>query len=72
LTEILKKQVRKEERSVINGLLNAKDVTEVLSFDCENNAQSTKDLYQLALDKHPEAEKFISFPITRNITKKRT
>jgi transposase len=46
------------DRVNINGILNAKDVTDVLSVDCESvNAQSTKDLYQMALEKHLEAEK---------------
>ena len=46
------------DRVNINGLVNAKDVTDVIAVDCERiNAQSTKDMYQLALEKHPEAEK---------------
>jgi transposase len=42
----------------INGLLNAKDVTDVITVDSDSiNAQSTKEMYRLALEKHPEAEK---------------
>jgi hypothetical protein len=41
----------------INGLLNAGDVTDVIAHECESvNAESTKTLYQAALDKHPQAE----------------
>jgi transposase len=44
------------ERVNINGLLNAHDVTDVIAHDCVSvNAQSTKALYQAALEKHPEA-----------------
>ena len=40
----------------INGLLNAYDVTDVIAHDCESvNAQSTRELYEEALNKHPEA-----------------
>ena len=36
----------------INGLLNAYDVTDVIALDCECvNAESTKELYELALKK---------------------
>ena len=46
------------DRVNINGLVNAKDVTDVITIDCERiNAQSTKELYALALEKHPNAEK---------------
>ncbi|MDR0541164.1 MAG: IS630 family transposase, partial [Dysgonamonadaceae bacterium] len=46
------------DRININELVNAKDVTDVIYVDCENvNAQSTKELYQKALEKHPEAKK---------------
>jgi len=48
------------DRVNINGLVNAKDVTDVITVESERiNAQSTKELYQLALEKHPEAEKII-------------
>ena len=48
------------DRVNINGLLNAKDVIDVIALESERiNAQSTKELYQLALEKHPEAEKII-------------
>lgn len=44
------------DRVNINGLLNAYDVTDVIAHDCESvNAQSTKELYQAALEKHPDA-----------------
>lgn len=46
------------DRVNINGLINAKDVTDIIAVDCERvNAQSTKALYQKALEQHPEAEK---------------
>ena len=39
------------------GLLNAYDVTDVIALDCECvNAESTKELYELALKKHPNAK----------------
>jgi transposase len=48
------------DRLNINGLVNAKDITDVIAVDCEHvNAQSTKDLYQKALEKHPGAEKIL-------------
>lgn len=44
------------DRVNINGLLNAYDVTDVIAHDCESvNAQSTRELYEAALAKHPEA-----------------
>ena len=44
------------ERVNINGLLNAYDVTDVIAHDCDRvNAQSTKALYEAALERHPEA-----------------
>ncbi|MDR0540659.1 MAG: IS630 family transposase [Dysgonamonadaceae bacterium] len=47
-----------QDRVNINGLVNAKDVTDVIYVDCESvNSQSTKELYQKALEKHPEAKK---------------
>ena len=46
------------DRVNINGIVNARDVTDVIAIDCVSvNAQSTKELYQKALEKHPEAEK---------------
>lgn len=40
----------------INGLLNAYDITDAIAHDCESvNAESTRELYQTALKKHPEA-----------------
>lgn len=44
------------DRVNINGLLNAYDVTDVIAHDCESvNAQSTRELYEEALAKHPDA-----------------
>ena len=44
------------DRVNINGLLNAHDVTDVIAHDCESiNAESTKAIYQAAMDRHPEA-----------------
>lgn len=44
------------DRVNINGLLNAHDVTDVIAHDCESvNAESTRNVYQAALDRHPEA-----------------
>ena len=44
------------DRVNINGLLNAHDVTNVIARDCESvNAESTKEVYQAALERHPEA-----------------
>jgi transposase len=44
------------DRVNINGLLNAYDVTDVIAHDCESvNAQSTRELYEAALAKHPDA-----------------
>ena len=46
------------ERVNINGLLNAYDVTDVTAHDCDSvNAQSTKNLHEAALERHPEASK---------------
>lgn len=44
------------DRLTINGLLNAHDVTEVIAHECESvNAESTKEVYQAALARHPKA-----------------
>lgn len=44
------------DRVNINGLLNAYDVTDVIAHDCESvNAQSTRELYEAALARHPSA-----------------
>jgi transposase len=44
------------DRVNINGIINAKDVTDVIAIDCESvNAESTKVLYKKVLEKHPEA-----------------
>jgi transposase len=57
-TELEQPTVSGRDRVNINGLLNAKDVTDVIAVDSDSiNAQSTKDLYQLALEKHPQADK---------------
>ena len=48
------------DRVNINGLVNARDVTDIITVDSERiNAQSTKDLYQLALENNPNAKKVI-------------
>jgi len=45
------------DRVNINGLLNAKDVTDVIAHECESvDAQSTQQLYQAAIDKNPGAK----------------
>lgn len=44
------------DRVNINALLNAYDVTDVIALDCESvNAESTRQLYRMALDRHPNA-----------------
>jgi transposase len=46
------------DRVNINGLVNARDVTDVIYVDSQSiNAQSTKELYQKALERHPKAKK---------------
>ena len=56
--EFAQPTVSGRERVNINGLLNAYDVTDVIAHDCDSvNAQSTKDLYEAALEKHPKASK---------------
>ncbi|MDR2764577.1 MAG: transposase [Tannerella sp.] len=41
----------------INGLLNARDVTDVIAHECASvNAESTKKMYRAALEKHPQAK----------------
>jgi transposase len=46
------------DRVNINGLINAGDVTDVIAIDCDSvNAQSTKEIYRKALEKHPGADK---------------
>ena len=58
--ELEQPTVSGRDRVNINGLVNAKDVTDVITVESERiNAQSTKELYLLALEKHPEAEKII-------------
>lgn len=47
--------VSSRDRVKMNGLLNAYDVTDVIARDCKSvNAQYTRDLYEAALEKHPE------------------
>lgn len=55
--EIMKQPtVSGHDRVNINGLLNAYDATDVIAHDCESvNAQSTRELYEVALAKHPNA-----------------
>jgi transposase len=46
------------DRVNINGVLNAKDVTDVISIESDRiNAQSTKELYEMVLEKNTEADK---------------
>lgn len=48
--------VSERNRVNINGLLNAYDITDVIAHDCKSvNAQFTRELYEVALEKHPEA-----------------
>jgi transposase len=55
--ELEQPTVSGRDRVNINGLLNSKDVTDVIAIDCESvNAESTKELYQKAIDRHPEAK----------------
>jgi transposase len=45
------------DRININGLLKAHNVTDVITHECERvNAQSTKEHYMAALEKHPQAK----------------
>jgi Mg2+/Co2+ transporter CorC len=45
------------DRENINGLLKAKDVTDVIARECESvNVESIQTLYQAASGKHPQAE----------------
>jgi transposase len=45
------------DRVNINGVINAKDVTDVIAIDCQSvNAESTMKLYKKAMERHPEAE----------------
>ena len=54
--ELEQPTVSGRDRVNINGLLNAYDVTDVISHDCKSiNAQSTRELYEEALARHPEA-----------------
>ncbi len=56
--ELPQPTVSGRERVNVNGLLSAYDVTDVIARDCDSvNAQSTRVLYEAALEKHPEASK---------------
>jgi transposase len=45
------------DRVNINALINAKDVTDVIAHECERaNAESTRCLYQAAIERHPQAK----------------
>jgi transposase len=56
--ELEQPTVSGRDRVNINGLVNAREVTDIIAVDCERvNSQSTKELYQKAIEKHPEAEK---------------
>lgn len=55
--ELEQPTVSGRDRGNINGLLNPYQVTDVIALDQERiNVQSTKELYQAALEKYPEAE----------------
>lgn len=55
--ELEQPTVSGRDRVNINGLLNPYQVTDIIALDQERiNAQSTKELYKAALEKHPEAE----------------
>ena len=55
--ELNQPTVSGRDRININGLLNAHDVTDVIARECESvNAQSTKELYTAALEKHLKAK----------------
>lgn len=59
-TEFEQPTVSGRDRVNINGVINAKDVTDVITLDSECiNAQSTKELYSMVLEKHPNANKII-------------
>ncbi|GHV39083.1 IS630 family transposase [Bacteroidia bacterium] len=56
--ELEQPTVSGRDRVNINGIINAKDVTDMIAIDCQSvNAESTKELYQKALERHPQAEK---------------
>jgi len=56
--ELEQPTVSGRDRVNINGIINANDVTDVIALDCDSvNAESTKELYQKALERHPGAEK---------------
>ena len=55
-TDVRGGTVSGRDRVNINGLLNAYDVTDVIAHDCKSvNVQSTRELYEAALAKHPDA-----------------
>jgi transposase len=55
--ELEQPTVSGRDRININGLLNAKDVTDVIAHECASvNAESTMKMYQAALEKHPHAK----------------
>lgn len=44
------------DRINLNGMLNGHDVTDLIAIDCPSvNALSTRELYEVALARHPEA-----------------
>ena len=54
--ELEQPTVSGRDRININGLLNAKDVTDVIALECASiNAESTMRMHQAALEKHPKA-----------------
>lgn len=47
--------VSDRDRVNINSLVNARDVTDLIAFDCVSvNVESTRQFYQMVLDRHPD------------------
>ena len=58
--EFMQPTVSGRDRVNINGLLNAHDPADVIAHMCDSvNAQSTKELFQAALEKHPDAPRIV-------------
>ena len=56
-TEYEQPTVSGRDRININGLLNANNVSDVIALECKSvNAQTTKELYQMALEQNPKAQ----------------
>lgn len=55
--ELEQPTVSGRDRVNINAILNAHNPIDVIAHECQSvNAQSTKELYQAAIDKHPQAK----------------